>query len=660
MKNILSFIREYGIKWIFHRLVYSLKLKSNYFKWVLPIDKYEMIALDNALLELSQDKNKLSKLYAERYFSLDKASIKAYYDALKDSEKENITRIADAIAEGQFRCFENVILDYGQPMNWFINPINGLEYNKQNHWSKIGDFSNIGDIKIGWEPSRFLFTYDLLRAYLISGDKKYAETFWHYFDSWYDANPIEQGINWKCSQEISIRILSITTGIVFFLDLESTTQERLEKYFKVLKSSLKHVFINRNYAIRSIKNDHTFVESFALYVFGKLFSHVGREFEIYQQHGKFQFEKEIRDQFYRDGGYKQNSYNYQRIVIQLISIYYMFNEISEDVYKVLEQVLVFLNNSMMNSHFEVVNFGPSDSGMIFPLIRDYQNYSNCVNLLSYVLKGRLLYKDFETLEEISWFQDYNQIELQKNKIVKNNFYESGIHFLKNERFKAFFRAGEQHHRPYHNDMFHVDLWYKGFNVLCDMGTYSYNFSYQNSKYYSSALAHNTLTVEPTESFKTIGNFLVINWIHGKVLSETSNQLVAVRRVGGEVFHTRSLILESKVFMIQDQVTSNVVKNYLISYNILAKDIYKFKLDEDVYRIILGDGSKLDLSIVGSNIGEYKVSLRKELNDYDSVGWFSKSYLQRERSFTLTVEFLKRLNVDILMNITIVDKDKDVA
>ncbi|NTV37956.1 MAG: hypothetical protein HGA82_02020, partial [Anaerolineales bacterium] len=50
-------------------------------------------------------------------------------------------------------------------------------------------YSLISDIKFLWEPARFGWVFTLGRAYTVSQDEKYAETFWRNFETFTDANP---------------------------------------------------------------------------------------------------------------------------------------------------------------------------------------------------------------------------------------------------------------------------------------------------------------------------------------------------------------------------------------------------------------------------------------------------------------------------------------
>jgi len=78
------------------------------------------------------------------------------------------------------------------------------------HWSKIFDFDlDIGDIKTVWELSRFDWLLFFSIEFLKTGNKSYLETMNLWLDDWSQYNPVNQGVNWKCGQEASIRVMHL-------------------------------------------------------------------------------------------------------------------------------------------------------------------------------------------------------------------------------------------------------------------------------------------------------------------------------------------------------------------------------------------------------------------------------------------------------------------
>lgn len=108
-------------------------------------------------------------------------------------EKEIIKR-ADLALEGKVYAFSSQLLDYGQPIDWQLNPLTGKRTNSVTKWYKIPDFdSERGDIKVIWEMSRFSHLYYFLRAYMLTKDEKYYNGFSNQISDWLSKNSYSYG-----------------------------------------------------------------------------------------------------------------------------------------------------------------------------------------------------------------------------------------------------------------------------------------------------------------------------------------------------------------------------------------------------------------------------------------------------------------------------------
>ena len=66
------------------------------------------------------------------------------------------------------------------------------------------------DVKVPWELSRLQWLMPAGQAYLLTRDERYAEAVRAVLESWIDANPYAQTVNWSCTMEAALRILSWT------------------------------------------------------------------------------------------------------------------------------------------------------------------------------------------------------------------------------------------------------------------------------------------------------------------------------------------------------------------------------------------------------------------------------------------------------------------
>src|SRR5690606_30461256 len=74
------------------------------------------------------------------------------------------------------------------------------------------------------------------------------------------------------------------------------------------------------------------------------------------------------------------------------------------------------------------------------------------------------------------------------------------------------KATQDNFRP-SNDVLHLDLWFKGNNILIDSGSFSYNSPL--SPYFRSIQSHNTLQSGQFEPMPRISRFLNGQWVKVK-------------------------------------------------------------------------------------------------------------------------------------------------
>src|ERR1700676_2326008 len=109
------------------------------------------------------------------------------------------------------------------PPKWFQNPVTGQSVSPQRSWTQMRFASpSYGDLKFILEPSRFFFVYPLARAYAISGDERFPESFWTAVQDWASQSPPMSGPLWICGQECSLRILAWSFALRAFIHSPST------------------------------------------------------------------------------------------------------------------------------------------------------------------------------------------------------------------------------------------------------------------------------------------------------------------------------------------------------------------------------------------------------------------------------------------------------
>src|SRR5690606_315223 len=134
----------------------------------------------------------------------------------------------ESYKNGEFEYFSHLKIKIGDDYDWITNPDSGYKY-KLDHWLDIDDYNVAnGDIKYVWEPSRFSHLYSIIRYdYHFETDCS-KEVFTKIID-WIDKNGINVGPNYKCSQEISLRVLNWVFALNYYKNSKFLTAEVFNK-----------------------------------------------------------------------------------------------------------------------------------------------------------------------------------------------------------------------------------------------------------------------------------------------------------------------------------------------------------------------------------------------------------------------------------------------
>jgi len=413
-------------------------------------------------------------------------------------KNEELKNAAERILNGEILFFSKEWINLGSNYDWVTNPTTGFKYNKYTHWSEIETLDvNSGDIKYIWEKSRFSYLYFIIR-YDYHYDLDHSKFIFDEILNWIDSNPINCGPNFVCSQETSLRINNWIFTLYFYKNSPNLTEDVWNRIISSIYWQIKHVYSNINFSRIAVRNNHAITETLTLYLFGLLFPEMP-DSSKWEKDGKRWFEKEISHQFALDGTYVQNSMNYQRVVTQLfswgISLAHSYGErFSDFVYDTAYKSLNFLYQCMDKESGFLPNYGNNDGALFFPLsTADYRDYRPQLDALHVILTGKPLVD--APYEDALWISkhvaDYAPL-IQKQGLI--TFEDSGYYLIRESETLTFFRCGNFKGRGV-PDQLHLDIWHKGKNILIDGGTYRYNATPKEIKYFRGTESHNSVMID---------------------------------------------------------------------------------------------------------------------------------------------------------------------
>lgn len=465
--------------------------------------------------------------------------------------KEKIERLR----AGEFQFFNADYKKLGTDYDWIKNPDSGHVYDIKKHWLDINDFSEAaGDIKFVWEKSRFSYLCTIIR-YDYHFDEDCSEWVFSEIENWIDRNPINQGPNYKCSQEISLRLLNWIFALYYYKNSSALTEERFAKIMHVAYWQLHHVRQNIHFSRIAVRNNHAITETMMLYLGGIFFPFFPNS-KNWSAEGLNWLEEEVAYQVYEDGTFLQFSHNYHRVLVQLLTFSLFMSELnsrklSKTFHTRAEKTLDYLYQCQIEENGHLSNYGANDGALFFPLNDcEYRDYRPQLNALAYFFNRKDLYEKGKWTEDRFWFA--NSIDSKpyraKNfsrKAIKT-FPKGGYFVARDEDTLTFIRCGNHKDRPSHADNLHLDIWYKGKNYLRDSGTYKYNTDPETLNFFIGTKGHNTVMLGDQNQMKKGARFIWFHWTQADSgsLKETPEETIfegsinAFRQIDGDITHKR--------------------------------------------------------------------------------------------------------------------------
>jgi hypothetical protein len=482
--------------------------------------------------------------------------------------KENATKIL----KGEICFFSSEWKNLGSDYNWIKNPETDYTYDNSKHWSEINDFNPLnGDIKYVWEKSRFSYLLTIMR-YDYHFNEDHSAFVFAEIESWIDANPINQGPNWKCSQEISLRIFNWMYLLTFYKKVNTLKEPLWDKIQNVIYWSIHHVYHHINFSRIAVRNNHAITETLALAVSEMLFPFIP-ETKKWAKKGRNWLEQEIDYQVYEDGTFLQFSMNYNRVLVQLLSLGIAITEknnqpFSKNFYSKAYKTLNFLFQFMQKENGFLPNYGANDGALFFPLSdTKYRDYRPQINTLHQILTGENLFENKEIQEDSFWLNNNRSSKQHFNILVQEKgtiaFNKGGYYICRTDHSFTFVRCGNHKNRPSHADNLHMDVWVNGKNLLRDSGTYKYNTDKEIVDYFAGTNGHNTVSVDSQSQMSKGSRFIWFYWTQSRaaIWTEVNDYFIfngsisAFRFLNNKAVHNRTIKIAKNCnqWIVKDEV-----------------------------------------------------------------------------------------------------------
>lgn len=539
-------------------------------------------------------------------------------------------------------------------IDWHRNPFEGTRADPDTVWCDIPDFlPSQGDPRILWEPSRAAWAIDIARAGSYGIKLDAGALYWRWIDSWMSACEPFRGFQWKCGQESSVRIIAIAIGFWSIANNPATTPDRWVQFARLAWATGYRVYHHIHYAI-SQKNNHALSEACGLLLISHLFPEF-REAARWNELGRRVFAEEILRQTYADGSYIQHSMNYHRVMLHVSALAMRLAELAGKpfprvIYDRIAHCGEFLFQMMDTKTGRVPNYGNNDGACVLPLNEcDFTDYRPTVQATHFLTHRERRLSTGPWDEDLLWMFGSEALSrpVAEAQSAESAAYEVGGYYtIRAVDSWCMVRCHTYKDRPGQDDPLHVDLWWRGLNVLRDCGTYRYYVtgSEEVELYFRSARAHNTIEIEGVSPVEWVSRFLFFPWprcrkLRSKASADTAISFEGERNIDERplwpVSHRRTVAsLANDVWVVIDDLLGATGCSAILRWHLMDAP-YELDVPRSSIVIKTAEGS-VSLFVVGEPNEAANLEVVRGRENRGMVQGFASSYYG-ERSAIPTLE-----------------------
>lgn len=518
--------------------------------------------------------------------------------ALREAPVERQPSLAERLELlAQDRCVYFFRTPAPTPIDWHANPIDGKRSDPSRTWCEIPDYlSEQGDPRMLWEPSRAAWAIDLARARPYGLKANSGALFWRWVDSWMATCPPFRGFQWKCGQESSVRLIAIALGFWSLATDPATTPQRWVQFARLAWATGYRVSRHIRYAL-SQKNNHAMSEACGLLLISQLFPEF-REAADWQATGRRVLAREIRRQTYADGSYLQHSMNYQRVMLHGSVLGLRLAELAgkpfdRDLYERLACCGEFLFQMMDANTGRLPQYGNNDGAYVLPLSEcDFTDFRPVIQATHFLAQRQRRLPPGPWDEDLLWLFGPEALATEAPPAPQphSSAFESGGYYtLRGDESWTMIRCHSYRDRMGQCDQLHLDLWWRGQNLLQDCGTYHYYVPGHNQleRYFQSIAAHNNIAIDGSEPAERVSRFLWFPWSRARKRYHQVNEDGPIwfegecydyDRAPWHVLHRRTVIsLAGNVWVVVDDLLGEGDHDALLRWHLLDA---RYEVDAD--------------------------------------------------------------------------------
>ncbi|PVZ07993.1 heparinase II/III family protein [Actinomycetospora cinnamomea] len=239
-------------------------------------------------------------------------------------DTEAVVAAAERVLEHRFTFFGHPEARYDGPIDWSYDPLADVRWPRMPS-RRIDHRVGTGDPKWIWELNRLQHLPWLAQAWLVTGDRRFADEALDQLDDWILANPPGTGIAWRGAFEAGVRAIAVTVALQGLADAPGLTPERYRRVVRVLAASA--TACRRDRSRFSSANNHLVGEMAGLAVVGLCFPELARA-ERWTALAVAELATQADLQILADGAGAEQAVGYQVFTAELLGVVVLLLELA--------------------------------------------------------------------------------------------------------------------------------------------------------------------------------------------------------------------------------------------------------------------------------------------------------------------------------------------
>lgn len=494
--------------------------------------------------------------------------------SLATYQAEQLVRSADLALEGCFDVLGIERLRFGCPIDWHLEPMSGRR-SPLIAWKQLDslDASLTGDKKVVWELNRHQHLLTLGRAFIVTGNDRYAAAVGEHIAAWIRANPPGRGINWVSSLELAFRCISWLWSLALIRTWGKWQTLPLADIAQFLYYQGCH--IERFLSTYSSPNTHLTGEALGLYYLGTCVPDLKRAAR-WRELGRSILLQQLDTHVRADGVYFEQSTWYHRYTADFYMHFSILADRTGDQLpsRVREQIASLLDFLMWITRPDGSSpyLGDDDGGKLLRLDALAPSDWRAVLSNGAVMYGRGDYKHVagEFMEETHWLfgpearQVFRRLAATPPVRTSRAFLEGGVYVMRsgwssdsNYLLIDCGPHGSMNCGHAHADALSIEVAALGSTIVVDPGTLTYTGSGALRDLFRHSAMHNTLTIDGISSsipagafrWKHIANCTLHYWHDHPRFSFFQGSHDGYERLPDPATHTRSVFFVNREYWL---------------------------------------------------------------------------------------------------------------